>query len=593
MKYAKKGIWLGLSLCAANKFCLLFANDICGLFVCFALFFIIPAVFLVSKDVNQLLICGFTGLFAMLFSDVIITGLFFKHYVPEVLGVYFLGFWASMAALTVSLIITIFRVPVLNILKKGVYNMSNDYLNKNKLKLLLYLAFSVVGFVLFMMPENASVSVPAFVILQMVFLCFLVPDKRRLWLFVPVLVFSLNAFASANRIWQLPNLIISLIIFCCAFVPFDFKANTLQYFSEIFARIVSVFSFFGLPFKWAAQYADEKSGSAKKIAIAIGISVPVALILVGVLSHADEVFSVKTQEFFDTLFGSADGNKFRIALFSGILGLFLFGGVCTWYAQPKAKNIDLAGKTIDAIIVNTVLCVILFVYTLFVIVQFKYLFAGAELPQGLTYTEYARKGFFELLGLTAVNIAIILVAVNLTKHTGKNSARFSAVLCHYLCAVTVVLLISSFYRMWLYTCDDGLTRLRLFVMIFLGFELLGLIATFIYIAKPKFNITLIYVCIALVYYTALNIIPTDNIIARNQVDLYLKRERVDYSYIFTLSEDAAPAMEYFYNTTDKPYVKSDIIKYLEGKTTSEIPERWQRYNLSTNRAKGILENIKK
>lgn len=592
MKYATKGIWLGLSLCAANKFCLLFANDIGCVFICFALFFIIPAVFLVSKDVNKLLTCGFTGLFVMLFSDAIITGLFFKHYIPEVLGVYFLGFWASMAALSFSLIVTIFRVPVMNLSKKGVYNMSNDYLNKNKLKLLLYLVFSVVGFVLFMMPENASVSVPVFVILQMVFLYFLVPDKKRLWLFVPVLVFSVNAFVSANRIWQLPNLIISLVLFCSAFAPFDFKANSLQYFSEIFARIASAFSFFGLPFKWAVQYADEKSSSAKKVAIAIGISVPVAIILIVVLSNADEVFSIKTQEFMDAVFGHADGNKFRIALLSGVLGLFLFGGVCTWYAQPKAKTIDLADKTIDAIIVNTVLCVILFVYTLFVIVQFKYLFAGSELPHGLTYTEYARKGFFELLGLTAVNIAVILTVVNLTKHSGKNSARLSAILCHYLCAVTVVLLVSSFYRMWLYTCDDGLTRLRLLVMIFLGFELLGLVATFFYIAKPKFNITLVYVCIALVYYMALNVIPMDNIIARNQVDLYLKNERVDYYYILTLSEDAAPAWEYFYNATDKPYVKSDIITHLGYKTNSEIPERWQRYNLSTNRAKEILERIK-
>ncbi len=246
----------------------------------------------------------------------------------------------------------------------------------------------------------------------------------------------------------------------------------------------------------------------------------------------------------------------------------------------------------DLIIINILLVSILLVYTLFVIIQFKYLFAGTTLPDGLTYTAYARKGFFELLALTGVNIAAILAIIKLTKlHQGKWLA-FTKILCHYLCAVTVVLLISSFYRMLLYTNDDGLTRLRFFVMGFLVFEAIGLLITFVYIAKPKFNITLVYTVIALVYYTLLNVVPVDNIIADNQIDKYLKGGRTDIDYVFTLSADATPAMEYLIENTDDEALKAKVKKFIKVQTNSDIPDKWQRYNLSTENAKDVLGKLK-
>ena len=146
--------------------------------------------------------------------------------------------------------------------------------------------------------------------------------------------------------------------------------------------------------------------------------------------------------------------------------------------------------------------------------------------------------------------------------------------------------------MMLYTNDDGLTRLRFFVLCFLFFEALGLIITFAYIAKPQFNITLIYLIIALTYYTMLNIIPTDRIIAKNQINKLLNGERIDIAYVYTLSADAAPAMEILYNSTDDEGIKKDIHKFLQHKTTSDIPQRWQRYNLSLKNSCEILQNIK-
>ena len=87
----------------------------------------------------------------------------------------------------------------------------------------------------------------------------------------------------------------------------------------------------------------------------------------------------------------------------------------------------------------------------------------------------------------------------------------------------------------------------------------------------------------------LNIIPVDNIIAKNQIDKYLNNERAGIEYVFTLSADAAPAMEFLYNNTENKDTKNHIKTFLHNTAFSDIPERWQRYNLSTEKAKVIYK----
>ena len=50
----------------------------------------------------------------------------------------------------------------------------------------------------------------------------------------------------------------------------------------------------------------------------------------------------------------------------------------------------------------------------FVAVQFKYFFSGT-LDSGLTYAEYARKGFFELLFGTIINLSLTTIIITFSK----------------------------------------------------------------------------------------------------------------------------------------------------------------------------------
>ncbi len=461
----------------------------------------------------------------------------------------------------------------------------------SKIQLLLYGAVTACTFTLFVMPERAGISIPLFVLIQAVCLMFLAPDKKRLFLLIPIGIFSLNCFFSAGNTWRSSNFILSMILLSSMFMHYSFFSRSLGYLLEIILRFFAPFTVFDLPLRWGSELSSGKTHMIKRIALALLLAIPFALLLIFVLSRADMVFSMKTDSLFTRL---TDGFRFRtvwLCLCGVSAGLYAIG--CLYISHTGIPLPAKEKKAIrcDLMIINTFLTVILAVYTLFVIIQFRYLFAGDTLPQGLSYTEYARKGFFELLGLTGVNIFLILLVMHLTQETEGIWSKITHVLCHYLCAVTVVLLVSSFYRMYLYTADDGLTRLRLFVMGFLVFEAIGLLATFVYIAKPKFSITGVYLALALFYYCLLNLIPTDNIIAQNQIDKYLSGKREAVDYIFTLSADAAPAMEVLYQKSDDASHPSRIIAFLEDNTASDIPKRWQRYNFSVVQAKKILERL--
>lgn len=218
---------------------------------------------------------------------------------------------------------------------------------------------------------------------------------------------------------------------------------------------------------------------------------------------------------------------------------------------------------------------------MFVVIQFKYLFAsGNNLPYGLTYTYYARRGFFELLFLSGLNIFLILITICLIKEQSGKWVKSVKILCCYLCVVTMVLLASSFYRMWLYNADDGLTRLRLLVFGFLISEAIGLVFTFFYIIKPKFNIMVIYSIIGLIYYLILNIIPIDAFIAKNQIDRYFQTGKSGIEYTLTLSADAAPQIARLLESTDDNVKESAKNYFKNNNYQNDNMTCWQQWNLS-------------
>ncbi len=573
MKRAKeciyKGLFLGISLVILEKvICSFFLKSSFINIKIAVLFGLVVFLFLVKNDIKGFFITGFAGLAVLIGTEMFISVFQLRNAPVIWLLIYFFGFLGSLCAVPVA-----FAVVIINTKKTFTKGREIAMENRMKVKLLLYGLLSAAGFSYLVLPEHAGISVPVFAMLQFICLWFVVPDRKRLWRFFPILIFSFNACFSGNNIWRISNIIVSIFVYSILFSDFD-----THFFSNVFKNAMAPFSHFSLPFRWMLDANKQKAPVIKRVFIALGITVPVLLLLLALLSSADMVFNAGISNLIKKAMNAVRFNTvWKIAL--GVLaGFYLFGLV---YHSYKEKNRTVSSKPAkqgDLLVLSILLFAVIAVYTIFTVVQFRYLFAEKTLPYGLTYTQYARKGFFELLFLSGVNIFIILLTVHLTKEKTGSSAKLIKGLCMYLCAMTVVLLASSFYRMWLYSADDGLTRLRFLVFGFLIFEGIGLFVTFYYIIKPKFPITAVYVGIGFVYYLILNLVPMDYFIAKNQIDMYLEGKRTGIEYVLTLSADAALQIARLKNTEAEEQAASFFEK--QSAQYSALPKRWQRFNCS-------------
>ena len=464
---------------------------------------------------------------------------------------------------------------------------------KLKIKLSSYLLISAISFAGLILPRKAGLSVPVFVVIQFICLFFILPKRTPLFLLIPVFILALNAFISGNDIWHAANFFVALALYSlmALLANDDYETGeSSKFIFDVVRNICKPFTHFGLPVQWFQESNKGQSQLMKRVLSGIAISIPCLVFLIIILSSADEIFSGHVRHFFKN-------SRSVISLYSlfqwagGLAaGFYLFGLMYSTRQPHDELTVEINFEFSDLVIINMVLFSILSVYTVFAAIQFQYLFAGGgELPYGLSYTYYARRGFFELLFLSGVNIFIILLVVNMTKDEDGFGAGLTKVICCCLCLITFILLFSSFYRMWLYSADSGLTRLRLLVFGFLFFEAIGLIFTLLYIVKPQFNILAFYLVIGLTYYLLLNLVSIDSIVARSQIDRYLATGKGDLQYALNLSTDAASQISRLLDCDDSR-VQAEARRFLADHSRDyERVSGWRKFNLSAEKCRIIFQ----
>ncbi|KAB8289200.1 hypothetical protein DSM100688_0280 [Bifidobacterium ramosum] len=201
----------------------------------------------------------------------------------------------------------------------------------------------------------------------------------------------------------------------------------------------------------------------RRIGVAALIAVPMLIAMTALLMNADMVFSYAVRR----VIGDVDLASFLPhAAFVLVAFPFMFS-LLDCQDRDRGELAALYGRSVtarpDALVASIVLGSLLAVYALFCAVQFTFLFAREGLPGGLTYAEYARSGFFQLLFVAAVNLALFGVVLTYVRRT-----RVIAVMLVGLVAATGVMLASAALRLALYVGAYGLTWLRFTSMTFIG-----------------------------------------------------------------------------------------------------------------------------
>jgi len=196
--------------------------------------------------------------------------------------------------------------------------------------------------------------------------------------------------------------------------------------------------------------------------------------------------------------------------------------------------------------VGTVLAVVDLLFASFVLVQFRVLFGGAAFVQavsGLSYAEYARSGFFQLVTVAALSLPLLLAAEWLVGDRDRITRRRFRALALLMLLLLDVMLASALYRMRLYTVEYGLTELRFYTTAFMGWLVLvfgWFAATVLRGRRERFAPGA--VAAAALMLGALNLMNPDAMIARTNLARVAAGREVDAAYMAGLSADALPTI---------------------------------------------------
>ena len=202
-----------------------------------------------------------------------------------------------------------------------------------------------------------------------------------------------------------------------------------------------------------ASFFGEGKTKTKKAALAGAISVALIIILLPLLSNADRAFGYHLMQILSN-FNIGSLILHTIVIATAFMLVYSF----SWNIGfgEKAKEYKEISAKIDTLISSIILGSVALLYTVFCIVQFSYLFAGAGLPGGMSYSEYAREGFAQTVVICAINLLFFGVFLHFRK-----PGRITTGLLIGLLALTAVMLFSGFIRLGLYIDYYGMTWLRL------------------------------------------------------------------------------------------------------------------------------------
>ncbi len=298
--------------------------------------------------------------------------------------------------------------------------------------------------------------------------------------------------------------------------------------------------------------------SAAAVARGLVIATPLVLVFGALFMSADAIFAELVENVlrFDVEWIASHVLLFSILawLSTGYLRGFLTG---TELPLSADRRPEIAGRGVPApngqvlgiTEVATALAAIDLLFLVFVIVQFRYLFGADTLVQvtpDLTYAEYARRGFFELVVAVVLVVPVLLAADWLLDRRSRRDAVVFRGLAGVQIGLVLAIAASALQRLRLYHASYGLTESRFYAMVLLiwiGAMLFWLAATVLRGRRDWFAFGTLASGLATV--ALLLVINPDAVIARANVARMASADapvRFDVAYATSLSADAVPVL---------------------------------------------------
>lgn len=420
-------------------------------------------------------------------------------------------------------------------------------------------AFLYAVFYVFCMYRNGSgITFPFFAGGGLLFLCCSLPKlgltlkKGSIFYMTAIVLLGISTFCTDDgRIIGFNKLGIFLLMISLLLKQFfdTSKWKLGKFLGSITVTVFACIGEVGRPFSDGRLYCKNNPGKNKKrvwaSVVGLVVAVPLFYVILLLLASADAVFRQIVGRLLENInLGSIIDVAFRIA-FIFFASYSLLSYLCGKTLREDVKD-RRTGEPITAVTVTGLLTLL---YLFFSGIQIGGLFLNKlRLPDGYTYAMYAREGFFQLLTVGFINLAIVLVCMSFF----RESRLLKAVLT-VMSLCTFVMIASSIMRMIIYVYYYYMTfdrLLALWGLVLLSFLFVGIV---INIFKEGFPLFRYSVAVVTVLYLMLSFAKPDYLIAKINVsniarsdyavwDYTDRKPYSDYAYLSRLSADAAPVL---------------------------------------------------
>lgn len=424
------------------------------------------------------------------------------------------------------------------------------------------------------------------------------------WMILPALLFAAGLAWRDSVVLGIVNTLAMLAALTLVFMRGQSKRVRIASIAEytVDAVLAAVFTFVGammLVFEevgWREIPRRGLFGNGLAVARGVFIGAPLIVFFGALFMSADAVFSEMVRK----LFNWDIVDVMNHLILSAIIAWVVCGLLYVTLMGQSRVNVAFGGRSggpLGIVEMGVALGMLNALFLGFVIIQFRYFFGGAELvaaSTNLTYAEYARRGFFELVTVAALMLPLLLAADWAVRKENPLHKRIFQVLVVALVAMLYVVMYSAFQRMRLYQSEFGMTELRLYTTVFMGWiglVFLWFVATVVRGRREQFAFgMLVSGFMAVAFLNALN---PDAFIVRTNVNRAIAEQPLDGAYVASLSADAVPALVNMLSDipeSERKHVAENILK--RWSPASDVDWRtWNRGRADARKAVAAHEEI--
>jgi len=323
--------------------------------------------------------------------------------------------------------------------------------------------------------------------------------------------------------------------------------------------------------------AKEGKRSMGKVLIGVVAAVPLLVLVGALLASGDEAFHNALTRLAESL-GEIAWQLVLAAAFFFPLYSLLFSVHRGLEQEARGKKQEAGKKGLDLTAAVSFLSALSLLYLGYLFTQLAYFFSGFKglLPEGFSEAQYARRGFFELCAVAALNLLVILVVFALSRRGEAAEQRQPAerrldkklplplrAVSAFICLFTLVLIATAESKMALYVEQLGMTRLRLQVSLFILLLAFAFLLLLVWIFARRFGYMKLMLAAACALLLCMNYADVDRTVLRYNIWAWEtgRLETLDVGAFRELGEAKVPYLIELSKSED-PAVRAQTVSQL-------------------------------